>query len=76
MASTSTTISSIHSSQMVCKLSSSPAMHAQGPSLAYSDSFCTSYNDQGIQPFVTIFHWDVPQALEGEYGGFLSRDIV
>ncbi|KAJ9158707.1 hypothetical protein P3X46_024267 [Hevea brasiliensis] len=48
-------------------------------------------NDQGIQfyrevikeikanelePFVTIFHWDTPQALEDKYGGFLSRTIV
>ncbi|KAF2293478.1 hypothetical protein GH714_002161 [Hevea brasiliensis] len=31
---------------------------------------------QGLRPFVTIFHWDTPQALEDKYGGFLSRDIV
>ncbi|GAV77279.1 Glyco_hydro_1 domain-containing protein [Cephalotus follicularis] len=30
----------------------------------------------GIKPLVTIFHWDVPQALEDEYGGFLSPKIV
>nr|CAD1837701.1 unnamed protein product [Ananas comosus var. bracteatus] len=30
----------------------------------------------GLQPFITIFHWDLPQALEDEYGGFLSDRIV
>ncbi|XP_037496901.1 beta-glucosidase 17 isoform X2 [Jatropha curcas] len=30
----------------------------------------------GIQPLVTLFHWDVPQAIEDEYGGFLSSEIV
>ncbi|KAM7523343.1 hypothetical protein LguiA_013245 [Lonicera macranthoides] len=30
----------------------------------------------GIEPYVTLFHWDVPQALEDEYGGFRDRQIV
>lgn len=41
------------------------------------------YNDlidelisNGLKPFVTLFHWDTPQALEDEYGGFLSPKIV
>ncbi|KAM7505748.1 hypothetical protein LguiB_004652 [Lonicera macranthoides] len=31
---------------------------------------------QGLDPYVTIFHWDVPQALEEAYGGFLNSRIV
>ncbi|KAF3958079.1 hypothetical protein CMV_016971 [Castanea mollissima] len=31
---------------------------------------------RGLQPFVTLFHWDPPQALEDEYGAFLSPHIV
>ena len=30
----------------------------------------------GIKPMVTIFHWDVHQALEDEYHGFLDKKIV
>ncbi|XP_062079577.1 beta-glucosidase 17-like [Humulus lupulus] len=30
----------------------------------------------GITPFVTLFHWDTPQALEEEYGSWLSTMIV
>ncbi|VAH54568.1 unnamed protein product [Triticum turgidum subsp. durum] len=29
-----------------------------------------------IVPYVTIWHWDTPQALEDKYGGFLNRQIV
>ncbi|CAH2063441.1 unnamed protein product [Thlaspi arvense] len=31
---------------------------------------------KGVKPFVTIFHWDLPDALEQAYGGFLGAEIV
>ncbi|XP_027929754.1 beta-glucosidase 24-like [Vigna unguiculata] len=41
------------------------------------------YNDlidnliaNGLEPYITLFHWDTPQALQEEYGGFLSHQIV
>ncbi|KAK4412685.1 Raucaffricine-O-beta-D-glucosidase [Sesamum alatum] len=29
-----------------------------------------------IAPYVTLFHWDLPQCLQDEYDGFLSKRIV
>ena len=29
-----------------------------------------------IEPIVTIYHWDLPQALEDLYGGWESREII
>ncbi|KAK7373948.1 hypothetical protein VNO80_07370 [Phaseolus coccineus] len=30
----------------------------------------------GIEAHVTLYHWDLPQALEDEYGGWVSRRVV
>ncbi|KAL2592872.1 hypothetical protein AAZV13_12G093833 [Glycine max] len=42
----------------------------------YYNNLINELMANGLQPYVSLFHWDVPQALEDEYGGFLSPHIV
>nr|AFK44931.1 unknown [Lotus japonicus] len=44
--------------------------------IKYYNNLINELLANGLQPYVTLFHWDMPQALEDEYGGFLSPHVV
>jgi len=44
--------------------------------ITYYNNLINELLKNGMEPFVTLYHWDMPQALEDEYGGFRSRRVV
>ncbi|GFP97284.1 strictosidine-o-beta-d-glucosidase [Phtheirospermum japonicum] len=42
----------------------------------YYNDLINTIIDNGMKPYVTLFHWDLPYLLEKEYGGFLSHKII
>lgn len=42
--------------------------------LNYYVKFADDLLAAGIVPFVTLFHWDLPDELEKRYGGFLNKE--
>ena len=44
--------------------------------LQFYDDLINELLKYGIEPMVTVYHWDMPQALEDEYHGWENRKIV
>ncbi|CAI9104565.1 OLC1v1003267C1 [Oldenlandia corymbosa var. corymbosa] len=44
--------------------------------IQYYDNLINELLANGLTPVVTLFHWELPQALENEYRGFLSPKIL
>jgi beta-glucosidase len=43
--------------------------------LDFYDRLVDALVEAGIRPFITLYHWDLPQSLQ-EQGGWMSRDTV
>jgi beta-glucosidase len=43
--------------------------------MAFYDRLIDNMLEKGITPFLTLYHWDLPQTLQSELGGWAHRDV-
>lgn len=44
--------------------------------LQFYDDLIDSLIDHNIEPVLTLYHWDIPQALQDSYQGWESRQVI
>jgi beta-galactosidase len=44
--------------------------------LEFYDRLIDCIVENGLEPFVTLYHWDLPQTLQNELGGWGSREVL
>lgn len=49
-------------------------INAEG--IAFYDALIDELIENGVVPMITLYHWDLPQALETAYDGWASKNIV
>lgn len=48
--------------------------HPNEKGIAYYDRLVDALLAAGIEPYATLFHWDLPQAMQDKFGGWQSRE--
>ncbi|HEY8321639.1 MAG TPA: GH1 family beta-glucosidase [Candidatus Baltobacteraceae bacterium] len=46
------------------------------PGLDFYRRLVAELRDAGIRPFATLYHWDLPDALQSRWGGWIGRDTA